>query len=264
MPEAERTVEEQRLREEFREDIDIERLASELAVDAVFRRASCTASSSRGCARRGAGAIRCRTSGAASRRSESPGQAHPISAADRGDHGATALLPAVRSAHGGVRRGSLRPDGERLHQYARLLLRAASAAREALLAGVAALGGYRGEQEFPALYWPITKVSPALLRSGSALAGVLVPLLAFALLCQLGATDFAALVGGLALALDNALLLETRILVVDASSSPPRGRALVLPGRAARRTTSAGLGDRRGGARGPRVGTKLTSLAWSP
>jgi len=35
MPEAERTVEEQRLREEFREDIDIERLASELAVDAV-------------------------------------------------------------------------------------------------------------------------------------------------------------------------------------------------------------------------------------
>jgi acetyl-CoA carboxylase carboxyltransferase component len=35
LPEAERAAEEARLREEFREDIDIERLASELAVDAV-------------------------------------------------------------------------------------------------------------------------------------------------------------------------------------------------------------------------------------
>jgi acetyl-CoA carboxylase carboxyltransferase component len=35
LPEAERAAEEERLRAEFREDIDIERLASELAVDAV-------------------------------------------------------------------------------------------------------------------------------------------------------------------------------------------------------------------------------------
>ena len=35
LPEAERAAEEERLRREFREDIDIERLASELAVDAI-------------------------------------------------------------------------------------------------------------------------------------------------------------------------------------------------------------------------------------
>src|SRR5262249_49342532 len=75
-----------------------------------------------------------------------------------------------------------------------------------LVAGVAALGGYRGNQEFKGIHHPITEVSPALLRCVPALAGSLIPLLGFALLIQLGASNFGALVGGIALALDNALL----------------------------------------------------------
>jgi dolichyl-phosphate-mannose--protein O-mannosyl transferase len=54
-----------------------------------------------------------------------------------------------------------------------------------LIAGVAALGGYHGEQEFSAIHHPITAVSPALLRFVPALAGTLIPLLVFGLLIQL-------------------------------------------------------------------------------
>jgi hypothetical protein len=36
--------------------------------------------------------------------------------------------------------------------------------RKLLVAGVAALGGYRGDQDFAAIHTPITKVDPALLR----------------------------------------------------------------------------------------------------
>ena len=82
-------------------------------------------------------------------------------------------------------------------------------------AGVAALGGYRGDQDFDAIHRRITKVSPALLRFVPALAGALIPLLVFVLLVQLGASEWGALVGGLALALDNALLIQTRILALD-------------------------------------------------
>lgn len=84
-----------------------------------------------------------------------------------------------------------------------------------LVAGAAALGGYRGTQDFAVIHRRITEVSPAMLRCVPALAGSLVPLLAFALLSQLGARPFAAFLGGLALALDNGLLIQTRILALD-------------------------------------------------
>jgi dolichyl-phosphate-mannose-protein mannosyltransferase len=131
-----------------------------------------------------------------------------------------------------------------------------------LIAGAVKLGSYHGNQRFYAIHWPINHVSPALLRGVPALAGTLVPLLAFALLVQLGASDFAAMIGGLALALDNALLIETRILVVDG--------VLLAASLAALCCALAGLRDSSGrtawmlaaGAfAGLAVGTKLTALA---
>jgi dolichyl-phosphate-mannose-protein mannosyltransferase len=84
-----------------------------------------------------------------------------------------------------------------------------------LVAGVAWLGGYRGEQEFASIGEPIVRVSPALLRSVPALAGALLPALIFVLLIQLGASPPAAFLAGFAILLDNALLVQTRLLALD-------------------------------------------------
>ena len=84
-----------------------------------------------------------------------------------------------------------------------------------LIAGVAVAGGYRGDQAFQELGTPITKVSPALLRLVSAIAGVLVPLVLFSFLIQLGASPMAAFLGGFAVVLDNALLVQTRLITLD-------------------------------------------------
>src|SRR3990172_1404453 len=51
-----------------------------------------------------------------------------------------------------------------------------------LIAAAAALGGYQGDQSFRDLGEPIARVSPALLRGVSALAGSLIPALLFVLM----------------------------------------------------------------------------------
>jgi dolichyl-phosphate-mannose-protein mannosyltransferase len=84
-----------------------------------------------------------------------------------------------------------------------------------LLTGFATLGGYRGEQRFQELGEPMSNVSPARLRYGPALAGTLIPLVLFGLLLQLGASPMAAFLGGLAALLDNALLVQTRLITLD-------------------------------------------------
>ncbi len=84
-----------------------------------------------------------------------------------------------------------------------------------LIAGAAIAGGYRGDQAFQDLGTPITKVSPALLRLVSAIAGTLVPLVLFSFLIQLGASPMAAFLSGLAATLDNALLIQTRLITLD-------------------------------------------------
>ena len=84
-----------------------------------------------------------------------------------------------------------------------------------LIAGAAALGGYRGGQPFKKLGEPYTRVSPVLLRLVPALAGILIPLVLFALMRQLGASPMAAFLAGLAVLLDNSLLLQTRIIALD-------------------------------------------------
>jgi dolichyl-phosphate-mannose-protein mannosyltransferase len=131
-----------------------------------------------------------------------------------------------------------------------------------LVAGVAALGGYRGDQDFSAIHTPITAVSPALLRCVPALAGASIPLLLFALLIQLGASDFGALLGGLALALDNALLLETRTLVFEGVLIAATLGALscYLAALASAGPSRIGWTLAAGALAGLAVGTKLTGL----
>ena len=84
-----------------------------------------------------------------------------------------------------------------------------------LIAGAAALGGYRGGQSFEKLGEPYTRVSPALLRLVPALAGTLIPVVLFGLMLQLGASPMAAFLAGLAALLDNSLLLQTRLIALD-------------------------------------------------
>src|SRR4030042_1989155 len=75
-----------------------------------------------------------------------------------------------------------------------------------LIAGAAALGGYRGDQPFDKLGEVYTRVSPALLRLVPALAGILIPLVLFGVMRQLGASGGAALLTGVALPVRNNLL----------------------------------------------------------
>jgi dolichyl-phosphate-mannose-protein mannosyltransferase len=84
-----------------------------------------------------------------------------------------------------------------------------------LIAGVTAAGGYRGDQPFQELGGPIDKVSTALLRLVPAIAGTLIPLVLFCFLIQLGASPMAAFLGGLAVLLDNGMLVQTRLIALD-------------------------------------------------
>jgi dolichyl-phosphate-mannose-protein mannosyltransferase len=132
-----------------------------------------------------------------------------------------------------------------------------------LVAGAAALGGYRGDQEFGAIHRPIRQVSPALLRVVPALVGSLIPLLVFALMIQLQASEWAAFVGALAIALDNALLIQTRILVLDGVLVAATLGALCcyLAALGARGARRIGWALASGLCVGLAVGTKLTGLA---
>jgi dolichyl-phosphate-mannose--protein O-mannosyl transferase len=136
-----------------------------------------------------------------------------------------------------------------------------------LIAGVAALGGYRGDQPFESLDQPIEKVSPALLRAVPALSGILLPLVLFGLLLQLGATPMAAFLGGLAAALDNALLLQTRIIALDGIlllATFGSLSALLAALAAASRVRASAFALLAGGLAGLAAGTKFTGLAALP
>jgi dolichyl-phosphate-mannose--protein O-mannosyl transferase len=101
------------------------------------------------------------------------------------------------------------------------------------------------------------------LRSVPALAGTLAPLLAFVLLLQLGASEYGALLAGLALALDNALLLETRVLVFDGVLIAATLGALTcyLAALRVRGIRRLGWVLATGALGGLAAGTKLTGLA---
>jgi dolichyl-phosphate-mannose-protein mannosyltransferase len=84
-----------------------------------------------------------------------------------------------------------------------------------LIAGIAALGGYEGDQSFARIHEPYEQVRPWLMRIVPALSGVAIPLLGFAILLQLGGSPWAAFLAGWMLVLDNGLLIQTRIIALD-------------------------------------------------
>lgn len=107
-----------------------------------------------------------------------------------------------------------------------------------LIAGVAHALGYRGELAFGSIgeayrgpVWP--------LRIATATAGALLPLLVYALLRLLGAGVAAAFSAGFALLLENALLVQSRQVSMDAPMLLAMFAALALTLRA-RRLSSPG------------------------
>jgi dolichyl-phosphate-mannose-protein mannosyltransferase len=77
------------------------------------------------------------------------------------------------------------------------------------------LGGYEGGQSFETLGTALTAVDPWLLRLVPAIAGSLIPVLIFIILTQLGASGWAAFLGGWAALFDNALLVQTHVLALE-------------------------------------------------
>jgi len=84
-----------------------------------------------------------------------------------------------------------------------------------LLAASAKLGGYDGTFPFKKIGDDYNNIPVYALRIVPALAGTLLSLLFFILLNQLGASRPAAFLGALFLTLDNALLVQTRIMAID-------------------------------------------------
>ncbi|MFQ5443932.1 MAG: phospholipid carrier-dependent glycosyltransferase [Nitrospinales bacterium] len=84
-----------------------------------------------------------------------------------------------------------------------------------LLAASAKLGGYDGAFAFKKIGDDYKSVPVFALRIVPALAGTLLSLLFFILLKQFGASRPAAFLGALFLTLDNALLVQTRVMAID-------------------------------------------------
>ncbi len=133
-----------------------------------------------------------------------------------------------------------------------------------LLAGAAWAGGYRGGQQEWEIGAPYSAgLSVRALRLLPNLAGALVPLLALLVLRQLGASRAAAFLGAAALALDNALLVQTRFLLLDGILLAATLGSLACFLRASREHGGRRLlWDLAAGAlAGLAIGTKLTGLA---
>ena len=84
-----------------------------------------------------------------------------------------------------------------------------------LIALAAMAGGYDGSFTFEKIGQPYGNQPVFAFRFVPALTGVLIPWIFFLLLRELGATPVTSLVGGVLVALDNALITETRIIVFD-------------------------------------------------
>ena len=84
-----------------------------------------------------------------------------------------------------------------------------------LIAVAAWAGGFDGKFTFDHIGLPYEDTPVVALRAVPAIAGLLIPPLFLLLLLELGASFPAALLGGILLLLDNAILLETKIIVWD-------------------------------------------------
>lgn len=85
------------------------------------------------------------------------------------------------------------------------------------IAAIVGLTDYRGGQSFDEIHSPYVEASAFYFRLVPALSGTVLPLVIFAFLLQLGSSRMAAFLGGLAVVLDNALLLQTRVVALDGS-----------------------------------------------
>ena len=131
-----------------------------------------------------------------------------------------------------------------------------------ITAGGAALG-YSGTQSFERIHLAFEDSSTTALRTVPALAGTLIPVLAFLLLIELGATPAAAGIGAWALLLDNGLLLQTRIVALDGvlvASTLGGLLALLRSLRSPSRVRRSLLAFAAGSLAGLAAGTKFTGL----
>ncbi len=132
-----------------------------------------------------------------------------------------------------------------------------------LLALGAKLGGYDGQFSFDQIGMPYTTQPVFFLRLVPALAGIAIPPLFLLMLRYLGASLPAALLGALALVFDNAMLLETRLILFDGILVAATIGALVCVLAADRVTSPARarlLWIGGGALAGLAVGTKFTGL----
>jgi dolichyl-phosphate-mannose--protein O-mannosyl transferase len=130
-----------------------------------------------------------------------------------------------------------------------------------LIAAAARAGGFDGAFTFDHIGLPYGETPVVALRAVPAIAGLLIPPLLVLLLLELGASFPAAVLGGVLLLLDNAMLLETRIIVWDGLLVASTLGALVCFFSAARH---GGFGWRliaAGALAGLAVGCKTTGLA---
>jgi dolichyl-phosphate-mannose--protein O-mannosyl transferase len=84
-----------------------------------------------------------------------------------------------------------------------------------LIAGVAHSLGFRGAFPFENISQPYGDTDPFPLRLVPAVAGSLVPLLLFLLLLSFGVSRPVAFLGGMVLALDNAFIVQSRVISLD-------------------------------------------------
>jgi dolichyl-phosphate-mannose--protein O-mannosyl transferase len=126
------------------------------------------------------------------------------------------------------------------------------------------VGGYDGKFPFDRIGQPYSENTPVFfLRLVPALSGLLLPIIFFSLLIQLGATVPAALLGGIALVFENAITVETRILVFDGILLCAQMATLyfLLPANRAKGFRFYWLTFYAGACAGLALGTKFTGLA---
>lgn len=133
-----------------------------------------------------------------------------------------------------------------------------------IIAAFARMGGFRGDFSFEKIGQDYGAQPVTWLRLAPAISGVLIPLLFFVLLGYLGASVPAAFLGGLALVLENALLVETRLVLFDGILIASTLAALVCflaAERSSSRRRARTYTIMCGVFAGLAVGTKITGLA---
>ncbi len=126
----------------------------------------------------------------------------------------------------------------------------------------AVLGGYKGDLTFDRIGQPFTDQPVFFLRLMPALAGIAIAPLFLLLLRYLGASLPAALFGALMIVFDNAILLETRLMLFDGILVAAELGALVcvMAADRAKSWRAMALTLAGGGFAGLAVGTKFTGL----